>query len=98
MYIVIYSFEVRPNRNKVFLSIWKDLTVVIFQNCNSLGSRLHKESENNYIAYAQWPNKETFDNSDLPDEFDELKSQLKDTCKKIEVLHRLNTVEDLLQK
>lgn len=96
MYIVIYSFEVKPNRIKAFLSMWKELTIAIHKNCNSLGSRLHKDTDGKFLAYAQWPDKETFNNSTLPSEYKELRVQLKDACRKIEVLKRIEMIEDLL--
>ena len=42
---------------------WKDLTLLIYDYAGNLGSRLHKINDCNYIGYAQWSNKETWDNS-----------------------------------
>ena len=40
------------------------MTNLIKLHEGSLGSRLHKQKELHYIAYAQWPSKEIFDNSE----------------------------------
>ena len=79
MFSVIYKFEIKPDRKDSFEKSWKDLTHLIYDYAGSLGSRLHKEDECNYIAYAQWPNKETWEKSSnklpeksvLPSESDE---------------------------
>jgi hypothetical protein len=41
----------------------------------SLGSRLHKQKELHYIAYAQWPSKEIFENlgKNLPESTSEIR-------------------------
>ena len=57
MFSVIYKFEIKPDRKDSFEKSWKDLTHLIYDYAGSLGSRLHKKDECNYIAYAQWPNK-----------------------------------------
>ena len=53
------------------------MTNLIKLHEGSLGSRLHKQKELHYIAYAQWPSKEIFDNSvkKLPENFSEIKKK-----------------------
>jgi heme-degrading monooxygenase HmoA len=53
MFTVIYSFQVKPGQVHKFEKAWKDLTLLISEYEGSLGSRLHKQSELSYIAYAQ---------------------------------------------
>ena len=57
MFTVIYSFQVKPKQDKIFIKAWSDLTKLILEYEGSLGSRLHLESDGKYIAYAQWPSK-----------------------------------------
>ena len=79
MFSVIYKFEIKPDRKDCFEKSWKDLTHLIYDYAGSLGSRLHKKDECNYIAYAQWPNKETWKNSSnkLPEISNEISQLMK---------------------
>ena len=100
MFSVIYSFKIKENQTAVFEKAWKELTLLIYEFEGSMGSRLHKSSENNYIGYAQWPDKNTWENSGnhLPEIAAEISATMKNTCTSIEVLHELEVVDDLVQK
>lgn len=98
MFAAIYLFEVKKRDEKTFVESWESLTKLIYEHCGSLGSRLHKESEGRYIAYAYWPSEDFWQNSSdkLPKEADLYRGQMRESCTKIETLHKLNTVSDLL--
>jgi len=100
MFSVIYKFEIKPDRKESFEKSWKDLTLLIYDYAGSLGSRLHKKDECNYIAYAQWPNKETWENSSnkLPEKSNEISKLMKKSCVSIETLYELELTEDLLEE
>ena len=100
MFTVIYSFKVKGNQSEVFEKAWKELTLLIYEFEGSMGSRLHKSAENNYIGYAQWPDKNTWENSGnhLPEIATEIRKTMKSACTSIEVLHELEVVDDLLEK
>ena len=53
------------------------MTKLINLHEGSLGSSLHKQKELHYIAYAQWPSKEIFDNSvkKLPENVSKIKKK-----------------------
>tara|TARA_R110002049_G_scaffold159908_3_gene324948 strand:- start:671 stop:988 length:318 start_codon:yes stop_codon:yes gene_type:complete len=97
MYIVLYAFKVKPNQEENFIDSWKGLTSLIYKHEGSLGSRLHKKDVLNYIAYAQWPDKKTFDKSgkNLPEEANVYRNKMRSSCEKVEVLEKLEVVEDL---
>ncbi len=99
MFIAVYYFKVKENREKEFIKAWEDLTKLIYENENSLGSRIHRKSEYEFIAYAQWPNKETWKNSGahLPPEADVAFRLMKDSCELIRTDHELEMVSDLLK-
>lgn len=99
MFSVIYKFKVKPDRKDSFEKSWNDLTLLIYKYSGSLGSRLHKKDKYNYIAYAQWPNRETWKNSSskLPEKANEISKLMKESCNSIEVLHELELIEDLLK-
>ena len=100
MFCVIYSFQVKPGFELDFIESWKDLTNLIYQHEGSLGSRLHKQDELKYIAYAQWPDKETWLNAGnkLPESSKIVRDKMKNSCEKIETVFELDVVEDLLKQ
>ncbi|MEW4922422.1 hypothetical protein [Algibacter sp. 2305UL17-15] len=100
MYIVLYSFKVIPKHVDTFIKGWKGLTNLIYKYEGSLGSRLHKKNHLEYIAYAQWPNKNIFEASggNLPKEANKYRDLMRTSCDKIEIIHKLDVVEDLLAK
>jgi len=100
MYIVLYDFKVKPNQAENFIEAWKGLTRLIYEYEGSLGSRLHKKEDLHYIAYAQWPNKSHFNDAGgkLPKAAEIYRDSMKQACSKIEILDKLEVVEDLLAK
>ncbi len=98
MHIVIYSFHVREGKQTQFEHAWKTLTDLIYKYEGSLGSRLHRKDEQHYIAYAQWPSKQLFENagSKLPPEADGVRKTMRESCLEIQTLHELALVDDLL--
>ena len=49
-----------PGREAQFEAGWRGGTERITAEFGGWGSRLHKQSEGIYIAYAQWPDEETW--------------------------------------
>lgn len=100
MYIVIYAFKVKSNKESSFLESWRALTKLIYQYEGSLGSRLHKKEPLLFIAYAQWPDSKTFENAgkNLPIEANTYRDTMRNACKSIEVLEKLEVTDDLLMK
>lgn len=96
MFTVSYRFNIHPKENKAFEEAWKEVTQLIYEHCGSLGSRLYKSSEDSYIGIAQWPDKQTFDKSDL-NGFDtsDWRSKMRACCKSIEKLDELELIHDL---
>jgi heme-degrading monooxygenase HmoA len=99
MYAIIYTFKVKDGMEKTFIQSWKTLTQLIYKYEGSLGSRLHKSEDSIYVAYAQWPNKETFNKADsnLPDEANEVRKKMRESCIEIQTLYNMDVVEDLLK-
>ncbi len=61
MYIAIYRWRIKEGKDEVFQAAWLTLTKAIYQKRGSLGSRLHKTEDSTWLAYAQWPDKETYE-------------------------------------
>ena len=99
MYSVIYSFEVKPNCTDDFIAAWKKMTVLLYTREGSLGSRLHKVNETKYIAYAQWPDRESWakEKTNLPKSANEYHRIMSECCTSIETEYAMEMVEDLLK-
>ena len=97
MYCVIYKFIVHSSKAEDFIAGWKGLTQETYKNERSLGSRLHKVSEMEYLAYAQWPSKEVYENANnMSEAAHRYRNQMRESCVSIEVLNEMQVVEDLL--
>ena len=60
MFVVMFEFVVKTGYEEQFLSAWPKTTQGIFLFKGSLGSRLHRHKNDTFIAYAQWPDEETY--------------------------------------
>lgn len=98
MYIILYSFKVKPNQEENFIEGWTGLTNLIYKYEGSLGSRLHKKAPLEYIAYAQWPNKIKFESAGdhLPIEADTYRNLMRTSCSSIDTIDKFEVVKDLL--
>lgn len=98
-FTVIYSFQVTNGREADFIKTWTELTRLIYRYAGSYGSRLHKNTNQLFIALAQWPDRETWQNANdnLPDSAKEIWKQMNEYCSKIRTEFELTTVCDLLQ-
>lgn len=98
MFVAIYRFNVKLGLEKQLIASWAGLTKLIYQHEGSLGSRLHQEKDGVFIAYAQWPDRETWENAggNMPQNADKYRKDLREACTTIETLHELEMVEDLL--
>lgn len=98
MFTVIYSFTVKPNCTESFEKAWRDMTILIRDCEGGLGSRLHKKSDTEYLAYAQWPDKTTWENAGdkLPIEANEIRQTMRSSCEEMDTLHEMDVVDDLL--
>lgn len=97
MYLVIYQFIIKKDSEEAFINAWKEMTDLIYQNEGSLGSKLTKEAQNTYIAIAQWPDQNTFDNAgdNLPAIAEDIRKRMREACEEISVLKKLDLVSDL---
>jgi heme-degrading monooxygenase HmoA len=98
MFCVIYKFRVRPGSEAVFEASWHDLTEGIYRHRGSRGSRLHKNEQGQYIAYAQWPSEEQYKKDiPLPEELRQVARRMRDSCDAIDTVHTMTVVDDLLR-
>ena len=99
MFCVIYSFHVKSTRQTEFIDSWTELTKLIYKYVGSYGSRLHKVSDELYIGYAQWPDKNIWDKSgnNLPEEANLYRENLRASCSHINTEYEMDTITDLLK-
>ncbi|MFY0644929.1 MAG: antibiotic biosynthesis monooxygenase [Bacteroidia bacterium] len=98
-FAVIYQFNILEDDLEEFISSWENLTELIYKHEGSLGSRLHKKSNTEYLAYARWPSRQHWEQSgsNLPPEAKKYSKQMHEACTKIETLYELDLVSDLLK-
>jgi heme-degrading monooxygenase HmoA len=99
MFCVVYTFSVKQGQEETFIKAWSEMTMLIKTYEGGLGSRLHHKAEGEFIAYAQWPNKATWQAADggkLPEKANAVRQNMRACTEKIEVLHELDMVKDLL--
>jgi heme-degrading monooxygenase HmoA len=97
MFAIMYEFTVKPENAADFTQIWRSLTLLISELSNSKGSRLHNINPTHWIAYALWPSREAWEESDLNQpEIVTLRQNLLDVCEDIRIIYQMDVVEDLI--
>jgi hypothetical protein len=98
-FTVVYSFKIIAGKENDFIDAWTALTKLIYQFAGSYGSRLHKVDKDFFIAYAQWPDKVTWDLSGdkLPEIASEIRKQMRQCCLEIKTEYEMTVVEDFLK-
>jgi hypothetical protein len=75
-FAVIYQWLVKPGKEPQFRKAWEALTQLQIINRGLRGSRLHKSEQGTWIAFAQWPDKKSWEASCDQKAEDEMWSQL----------------------
>jgi heme-degrading monooxygenase HmoA len=60
VFIVIYRWRLKEGHEDTFRQGWHEMTESIYRTRGSLGSRLHRAEDGTWMAYAQWPDEETW--------------------------------------
>jgi len=60
MFIAVYWWRVHPGKEDQFRRAWRRGTEHIGRIYGGLGSRLHREADGRFVAYAQWPDEQTW--------------------------------------
>ena len=61
MFPVMYRWRVDADKAAEFVRQWELVTTAIREQCGSFGSRLHRTEDGEWVAYARWPDLESFD-------------------------------------
>lgn len=62
-FAAIYRWRVKPGHEEACRESWRKLTVAIQKKFRTGGSRLHRADDGSFVAYAIWPDRETYDAS-----------------------------------
>ena len=61
MFAVIYRWKLIPGREAQFEEGWRGGTAAIAKELGGWGSRLHRHDDGTVFAYAQWPDRATWE-------------------------------------
>lgn len=62
-FAVVYRWKIRPGHEAEFQQGWATITRRLREERGALGSRLHRSEDGTWVAYAQWPDKATWEAS-----------------------------------
>jgi heme-degrading monooxygenase HmoA len=63
MFIAVYRWKLKEGQEGRFREGWRRRTEEIYRKCGSLGSRLHRAEDGTWVAYAQWPDRATWESA-----------------------------------
>lgn len=59
-FVAIYRWRIYADQTDSFLAAWETVTRGIKAERGGLGSKIHRADDGTYVAYAQWPDRETW--------------------------------------
>ncbi len=60
---ILYRWRLAPGKEEQFQQAWERITRALLAERNSLGSRLHLAADGTWVAYAQWPDQDRWQQS-----------------------------------
>lgn len=64
-FCVVYRWKVAAGREQDFCDAWEIVTREILKHEGGLGSRLHRTADGTWVAYAQWPNQQMWEQAEV---------------------------------
>jgi heme-degrading monooxygenase HmoA len=97
MFNVIYRWKLHEGKEEQFQKAWAEATHLIRAHRGGQGSRLHRCADGSYLAYAQWPDQETWNrSSEIPLPETSAFERMKDAVAASESPIQLTVLKDLL--
>jgi heme-degrading monooxygenase HmoA len=62
-FVVIYRWKLHAGMEHQFQQAWERATPLLMRHRGALGSRLHKGEDGTWVAYAQWPSRQSWERS-----------------------------------
>lgn len=103
MFIVMFEFVPKTGKEADFLCAWPKVTQGIYLLHGSLGSRLHKDEEGRWIAYAQWPDRATWEQAatnSMSEDYEQQRMHMHDALnlETTRILYKMDVACDYLQR
>ncbi|MDP9139597.1 MAG: antibiotic biosynthesis monooxygenase [Pseudomonadota bacterium] len=96
-FAAIYQWRVKPGMEAQFVEAWTAVTRQLMRIDGARGSRLHRLENGNFVAYAQWPDRATWEVACTQETIDiALSQRMLDTTEDVWPPMLLTTVIDLL--
>ena len=97
MHAIYFKWKVVSGREHEFEQFWQELTELIRDERGGLGSRLHRCTDGQYFAYAQWPSELAWATQAEPTaRIVELRNQMRECAELVDGPLRADVVADLL--
>jgi len=106
MFAVIYRATIKSGKEEEYQRHWRTVAGYFIEKRGALGSCLHKASDGTWVAYSQWPDKQTRDanwgdeaeeqNSSFPENIVEAIARLKDSIQEEHTPIEMEIVDNLL--
>jgi len=97
MYAVLYRWRLKSGHESSFETAWADRTEEIKKEHGALGSRLHRADDGSFIAYAQWPSRESWEEASSTAGANSPSSlTMKEATESFEIVARMDVIKDLL--
>jgi heme-degrading monooxygenase HmoA len=61
MFAVLYRWKLKPGTEETFREAWKAMTETIKVQRGTVGSRLHRTDDGEFVAYAVWPSRQLWE-------------------------------------
>jgi quinol monooxygenase YgiN len=98
MFIALYRWKVKEGHEQNCLEGWHRRTQEIYRQYGSLGSRLHQAEDGTWVAYAQWPDRQTYDAAQsIPVIDSEARTMFRESIEEMYPDLYMNVTDDLLQ-
>lgn len=101
MFIAVYEFQVKPGQEVAFRQAWQQVTQMLYERCDSYGSRLHQTDKSGcFVGYAQWPSREQWAASRQLDDDDFISTRevMRDCLESSHTVYEMNVTDDELQR
>lgn len=99
MFAAIYRWKVKPGHEEQFEAGWARGTERIAAELGGLGSRLHRDSNGIYFAYAEWPDEATWQkaiDAGMPHSDEEARGMYRGAFDEFEIVLAGESVSDRL--
>ena len=97
MHAIYFRWKVASGHERDFEQAWLELTKLVRDERDGLGSRLHRSTDGHYFAYAQWPSELAWATQPEPTpRMIELRNRMREFAELVDGPLRADVIADLL--